>query len=210
MENKNKTYQYLAGLQESTGEIIYSRANHDFIQTTDGQGFMDGGQLGLYNRHSGLKIVVIDLPVSYGEAYDDWNNRTDKYGRINPEDAKNIRIVPKEEWIDRKSFEFKKYTLWGTYGKDSKGPKRTKCLCDCETDHLQAILDTQTHIGNETRQIIQSILADREDMTLEEFKTKPLDEVADFFQRKTGVSDETREKFKRIMEGARKQNESRN
>jgi hypothetical protein len=36
--------------------------------------------------------------------------------------------------------------LWGTYGKDGKQPFRWKPLCECDTDHLKAILDTQTHI----------------------------------------------------------------
>lgn len=159
---KNKTYQYIAGLQESTGEIIYSRANHDYIQTSDCKGFMDGGQLGSYYRCSGLKVITIVLPISYGEAYDDWDKGINKYGRISPEEAKAVYIVPPEECIDRKSPEFKKYMLWGTYGRDGKGPKRTKSLCDCDSDHLNAILKTQSHIGSETRLIIQSILADRE------------------------------------------------
>ncbi len=154
-------YQYIAGLQESTGEIIYSRARHDYVQTTDGQGFMDGGQLSSYYRYGGVKIIVIELDISFEVAHDDWNNRTDKYGRISSKEAGNVKILPKKEWLDRGSFEFKKFTLWGTYGPNGDQPKKTKCLVDCDTDHLVAILTTQTHIGTETREIIQSILKDR-------------------------------------------------
>lgn len=36
--------------------------------------------------------------------------------------------------------------LWGTYGKDGKGPFKWVPLKECETDHLQAILKTQIHV----------------------------------------------------------------
>jgi len=155
-----KNYQYIAGLNKKTGEIIYSRAQHDFITDSEGN-FMDGGQLSPYFRYSGLTPIVIELPYSYGAAYDDWNYRINKLGKISPEEAKNVKIIPKEEQIDKNSSEFKKYTLWGTYGIDGKGPRKTKCLCECDTSHLIAILDTQSHIVEETRGIIKSILKDR-------------------------------------------------
>ena len=156
---KNNRYQIIAGLQELTGEIIYSRAHHDYITTSDGTGFVDGGQAGHYIRHGGVKIIAIESDVDYGVLYDDWNNRTDKYGRTNISEAK---IIPKEELLDRTSFEFKKQSLtWGTYGKNGDQPRRTICLVNADTDHLQAILSTQRHISEESIEIIQSILKDR-------------------------------------------------
>lgn len=56
-----KIYQYSAGLQEQTGEIIYSRSRHDFRKTKDLAGFVDGGMD--YFRASGLKHIIIELTV---------------------------------------------------------------------------------------------------------------------------------------------------
>jgi len=155
--------QILAGLQESTGEIIYSRAQHDYIKTSDNEAGLDGGQAGRYNRVIGkLKVIFIELDVDCAILYDDWNNNINKYGRISPEEARNVKILTKEEVIDRDTFEFRKNTAtWGTYGIDGKGPKKTKLLINLETDHLQAILRTQGHISAEYKEIIKSILADR-------------------------------------------------
>jgi hypothetical protein len=154
-----KPYQIIAGLNEKTGEVIYSRAQHDYITTLDGQGVMDGGQLSGY-RIRGLKPIIIELNVDYGTLYDDWNYSRDQYGRTTID---KVKVVPEKEWLDRSSFEFKKQSLtWGTYGKNGDQPRKTICLINAETDHLEAILDTQNHITSETREIIQSILADRD------------------------------------------------
>lgn len=153
-----RTYQIIAGLNEKTGEVIYSRAQHDFI--TDSQkNFIDGGQLSSYYRISGLKKIIIELNVDYGTLYDDWNYKRDQYGRTTID---KVKIVPESEILDRKSFEFKKQSLiWGTYGKNGDQSRKTICLINAETDHLEAILKTQTHIGLETKEIIKSILVDR-------------------------------------------------
>jgi len=165
---QNKKYQYLAGLQESTGEIIYSRARHDFRNTSDSKGYVDGGND--YFRGSGVKLIVIELNVSPSELYEDWNNGTNKYGFATKyaksgmiiEAPEFIRIVPEKELEDKKSFEYKKkYFTWGTYGVNGDQPRKVKMLTELDTDHLQAILDTQSHISPETRQIIESILKDR-------------------------------------------------
>jgi hypothetical protein len=37
---------------------------------------------------------------------------------------------------------------WGTRGKDGNQPLEWKPLCDLHTDHIHAILETQTHIGS--------------------------------------------------------------
>jgi hypothetical protein len=170
----SQKYQYLAGLQESTGEIVYSRARHDFNKTTDGNGWIDGGTD--YCRHSGLKLIVIELEVTPAALHDDWNYSRDIYGRIKPIEildentespiyiySPDIEIIWDEsKWEDKGSFEYKKkYATWGTYGRDGKGPRQTKMLTELELDHLVAILDTQLHISQETRAIIKSILKDR-------------------------------------------------
>jgi hypothetical protein len=162
-----KKYQYLAGLQESTGEIIYSRARHDFRNTSDSQGYVDGGND--YFRGSGVKLIMIELSISPAELYEDWNKEMGKYGfAIKNKNGKLIqspefiRIVPTEEFEDKKSFEYKKkYFTWGTYGKNGDQPRKVKMLTELDTDHLEAILDTQSHISPETRLIIESILEDR-------------------------------------------------
>lgn len=37
----------------------------------------------------------------------------------------------------------REYLKWGSYGKDNKGPIRHIALCDMDTDHINAVLDTQ-------------------------------------------------------------------
>jgi hypothetical protein len=50
--------------------------------------------------------------------------------------------------------------VWGTYGKDGKGPKKFIRLCMADTDHLKAILDTQK-ISKELRDAIKLLLKQR-------------------------------------------------
>jgi hypothetical protein len=158
------TYQYNAGLQKSTGEIIYSRARHDFYETTDQTGYVDGGAH--YFRGSGVEPIVIELSLSPAELYNDWNHRIDLYGRIDTNRLKDypefIRVVPNEEVENQEDFEYKKkYATWNTYGKDGLGIRKQVMLTDCDTDHLEAILDTQNHIGGNVGNMIHSILSDR-------------------------------------------------
>ena len=47
---------------------------------------------------------------------------------------------------------------WGTRGKDGQQPLKYVALCNLETDHIQAILDTQTHISETTRDILNKEL----------------------------------------------------
>jgi len=67
-------------------DIIYSRANHDFRACTCGQSFVDGGFD--YIRFGGVEFDKIKIFKKYinGETrqslYNDWNNRTNKYGLI--------------------------------------------------------------------------------------------------------------------------------
>lgn len=53
-----------------------------------------------------------------------------------------------------------KYFEWGTLGKDGKGPYKTIRLVDADTDHLEAILETQK-LSPSYREAIGTILFDR-------------------------------------------------
>ena len=50
---------------------------------------------------------------------------------------------------------------WGTRGKDGKSPLTYKPVAALTTNHIQAILDTQTHISKWVRDIFQLELAFR-------------------------------------------------
>ena len=48
--------------------------------------------------------------------------------------------------------------VWDTLGKDGKGPRQWRVIADLDTDHIQAILNTQHHIRAEVRSIMQNEL----------------------------------------------------
>lgn len=70
------------------GEIIYSRARHDFTTCSCGAISIDGGfdytkicaatdiDMDKLTKHE------IELPISRAELYRDWNLSKDRYGRI--------------------------------------------------------------------------------------------------------------------------------
>jgi hypothetical protein len=60
----------------------------------------------------------------------------------------------------RKEKTWQKLT-WGTRGPNGKGKVRQASLGDLATDHLEAILATQPHIGNEYRAAIMALLRER-------------------------------------------------
>lgn len=47
----------------------------------------------------------------------------------------------------------RKYFHWGTYGKDGKQPLEWKPLRALDTEHIEAILDTQHHIPEHLRKL---------------------------------------------------------
>lgn len=58
-------------------------------------------------------------------------------------------VIP--EWVTKLN--------WGTFGKEGKGPLRVLRLMDCETDHLQAILRTESwHLESHYSMAISCIL----------------------------------------------------
>ena len=55
---------------------------------------------------------------------------------------------------------------WGTRGKDGKQPLTYLVLKDMATDHIEAILETQTHITEEIRQVFIDELEYRDENTV--------------------------------------------
>ena len=68
--------------------------------------------------------------------------------------------IPKANGVDYSKIEGAE-ACWGTYGKNGDKPLRWVKLKDCETDHLQAILETQMDLDKEYKQTIQKILQAR-------------------------------------------------
>lgn len=63
------------------GDILFSRANHDFRRCTCGECAIDGGFE--YTKVVGVsKTFRLKIVQTKQELYDDWNMSTDKYGLI--------------------------------------------------------------------------------------------------------------------------------
>ena len=78
------------------------------------------------------------------------SNGLDRVYRITMNDDHKIR---------RKCFH------WGTRGKDGKHPLTWKALQDLDTEHIQAILDTQHHIQDHIRELFKDELKYREQVS---------------------------------------------
>jgi hypothetical protein len=77
-----------------------------------------------------------------------------KYEPLSADGVKELQatVVENEAWD---------HLDWGTYGPEGKGPKETKKLAELDTDHLEAILITQPHLGNYYRATILALLQQR-------------------------------------------------
>ena len=66
------------------GDTIYSRAVHDFRQCSCGECFIDGGfeYVRIGGDEKNWKSKKINVNATKKELYDDWNTRTDKFGKI--------------------------------------------------------------------------------------------------------------------------------
>lgn len=146
------------------GHAVYSRGRHDF-RTFNGIS-VDGGP--------GVERIIGQLPdktfpslkwievkeVNYADIYNDWNSRENKFG-IHKLDE--VTILEEKDCPDTDSFEWQKQTkIWGTNGPDGDQPTKYVMLIDCSSDHLNAILHHCGHISDDIRNIIKSILIDRE------------------------------------------------
>ena len=80
----------------SCGDLIFSRANHDFRYCSCGKCFVDGGFSSYGGRHGfdptygPPKSIEIEVNTTQRELYDDWNHRKDRYGIIKSGD-KNFK-----------------------------------------------------------------------------------------------------------------------
>jgi len=70
-------------------DVIFSRARHDYRSCSCGKTAIDGGfdytrLIGSYSEPVKLALIVTKKQL-----YDDWNNRTDKYGKIEMKEITN-------------------------------------------------------------------------------------------------------------------------
>ena len=84
------------------------------------------------------------------------NNNNRKYGIW---DVKKIKILSEEEYPSPEEEENLKLenSVWGTYGKDGKGPLKYILLKDAKKEHLEAILKTE-YISLAKKEQIRKIL----------------------------------------------------
>lgn len=84
-----------------------------------------------------------------GETYIIDGGRSYVRRSVNNVPATDLTVTLESPWQDqREAF------TWGTYGKDGKQKLQFKALKDLTTEHIQAILDTQTHIPEWMRTLI--------------------------------------------------------
>jgi hypothetical protein len=159
--------QFIAALYNQ--EVLISRAQHSLEKSKDGLAFIDGGQNGEYIRYGGpVEIIRVEIPYTFAEMYEDWNLRRDKLCNFTVDD---VKIIPKEEWGDRETKEFKvKSLFWGTQGKNGDEPLKYKHLTELDTDHLRALLELN-YIDEEIKEAINYILKQKnEKITNRKFK----------------------------------------
>lgn len=76
----------ITGLRnKKTGEVIYSRAHHDFHWDSKEEIAIDGGfeyKRTCWKDGADFEIVRFELNVTKNELYDDWNTNQNKYGWI--------------------------------------------------------------------------------------------------------------------------------
>lgn len=134
--------------------LVYSRANHDFRESPDGEFYVDGGQQG-YIRWGGDfgSIVYIDVPYSTADLINDWNTGADKLGIIDLE-----KETPDYKTLEE--FESQEKSLaWGVSTPEGRVYKMLDTL---ETDHLQNILKTESwHIDEKFIVEVKRILEKR-------------------------------------------------
>jgi hypothetical protein len=148
-------------------EIIASISHHDYVAAGEGEDRIchDGGQphtnhCAGYSRSWG-ETVWFEVPQTFAELYHDYQfNKKRKYGVWNIED---VRILPKEEWLDVHSVEVKAENfIWGTFGKRGEEKLKYVLLKDCPLDHLKNILKNVSHLHEETREVIEYLIKQKE------------------------------------------------
>ncbi len=82
------------------GDILISRARHDFHFCFCGKTACDGGfsyQKVCFDPNIGFEHVELDMPVTEQELYDDWNKGLDKFGVISEDKENTKRKLQKGE-----------------------------------------------------------------------------------------------------------------
>lgn len=90
----------ITGLRNNkTGEVIYSRAHHDYHSDKSGEIFVDGGFEYLrcgWKEGADFSTVQFELDVDKKTLYDDWNQNKNKYGSLSKYKIKKYNIEIKE------------------------------------------------------------------------------------------------------------------
>lgn len=73
---------------DNCGDIIYSRARHDFRWCSCESCAIDGGQrdyIKVCGNTDEYKFIDIEVDVTLQELYNDWSKSIDKYGKVKHE-----------------------------------------------------------------------------------------------------------------------------
>ena len=142
--------------------FISSIGRHDYVNT-DGL-MIDGGIPGCgdyagYNRHNGT-LGWAQVPQTFAELFTDYRMAVERKYGIWP--IKDVKILEESQYPDTESHEWKmENCVWGTRGKQGSEDFKFIRVVDAETDHLQAILDTQQPLRADIQQIIVEVLEKR-------------------------------------------------
>lgn len=95
----NKTIDVTALECSVCGDLIYSRARHDCIECSCASCFIDGGfdyiRVGFRPDRPAARMYTLKLPeVTKTELYDDWNTRSNQYGRILRDEKEGYTLIP--------------------------------------------------------------------------------------------------------------------
>lgn len=109
----------------------------------------DGTVLQSFHRHD-YKTHVDTIS---GEEYMIDGGLDYRRGSVNQVPAKDLSVNSDDPFeMQREAF------CWGTRGRDGKSPLTWKPLMDLDTDHIEAILETQHQIGHWLRELFKKEL----------------------------------------------------
>jgi len=114
------------------------------------------------------KIMTPDGTILQSFHRHDYVTHLDKNGKVYMVDG-GLEYLRRSVYEDAPYIELSCYTddsfdtvrnvfHWGTRGKDGKQPLTWKALADLDTDHIKAILETQTHIKQWSRDLFEQEL----------------------------------------------------
>jgi len=152
----------LLGTKNKT-HFIASVDRHDYVYFDEM--IADGGQpssntcAGYTRFNLGGDIVYAQVKQEFDELYNDYQfNNPRKYGVWSLDDVEILTDYhPNEASLAWKADRY----VWGTRGKNGYKKLKYVLLKNCDTEHLNAILDTQYQVNDETREVINYILENR-------------------------------------------------